>query len=99
MLQSTKLLTAVALVGTAAAHSGWLLRVPVTQPPPRGHHTLAYDLLRGRTVLFGGWDGGRLAHTSQWSRVNWTLRTTASSPPPRCGNALAADLSRGRVVL
>jgi len=97
--QAVQFLIAVALAGSAVAQTGWSQLLPATQPPPRGFHAIAYDLLRGTTVMFGGWDSAPLADTWEWAGVNWSPRLTANSPSPRCCNALAFDLSHGRIVL
>jgi hypothetical protein len=82
----------------------WLQRAPAQSPPPRSLHALAYDLLRGRTVLFGGsasitFPPAPYADTWEWDGAGWTQRTPAQSPPARSGHGLAFDLVRGRTVL
>ena len=77
----------------------WTKMVPVTSPPARSGHALAYDQRRGKVVLFGGDNWGALSDTWEWDGVTWTQRTPASAPPARAGHALAYDSARGRVVL
>ena len=32
---------------------------------------MAYDSARGKTVLFGGWDGHRATDTWEWNGQRW----------------------------
>jgi hypothetical protein len=70
-----------------------------TSPDPRWGHALAFDPLRGRTVLFGGLGLARyFADIWEWDGGNWTQRAPANTPPARQLHALAHDLG-GRAVL
>src|SRR5262252_8825081 len=61
---------------------------------------LAFDLIRGRTVLFGGSNrSAQFADTWEWDGTIWTHRLPASTPPARVLHAMAYDLARGRTVL
>jgi len=82
-----------------AAQGGWVQRLPIHSPPPRGWHCLAYDVARGVHVLFGG--GGAAMHddTWEWNGLDWSQRTPATVPPRRSGHAMTYDLNRGRVVM
>src|SRR5262249_3881072 len=84
--------------------TSWAPRGPANPPSARDGHALAYDLARGRTVLFGGvissvLSSVLLADTWEWDGVNWTQRFPAQSPPARAGHALASDVIRNRTVL
>src|SRR5262245_48220069 len=80
--------------------TAWTRRAPATMPPARAGHALAFDLARGRAVLFGGGNvTGALADTWEWDGTNWTQRFPAQSPPARSGHALASDIIRNRTVL
>src|SRR5262249_6309888 len=71
-----------------------------TNADPRAGHALAFDMLRGRTVLFGGTNlSSALADTWEWEGTRWTRRAPANTPPARRGHALACDLARGRTLL
>ena len=89
--------------GAVAAASDavvWVLKTPVTSPPAREGHAMAYDSARGRVVLFGGTDGnGPLGDTWEWDGHSWVQRTPATSPTARYGHAMAYDSARGHVVL
>jgi len=78
----------------------WTALGPANSPSARRYHAIAYEIKRGRTLLFGGQDAStRLADTWEWDGTNWTQRSPATSPPPREQHAIAYDSLRGRVVL
>jgi hypothetical protein len=75
-----------------------------TQDRPRtvGHH-MAYDVARGRTIVFGGSDnvgsGGVLDQTWEWDGITWRRRLLSSTPPRRTGGLAAYDAIHHRVVV
>jgi len=78
----------------------WRAVTPVTSPPKRFGHAMAYDGARGRVVVFGGsGDLGELADTWEWDGSTWIARAPATSPPAREYGAMAYDAVRGRAVL
>jgi hypothetical protein len=94
------LLTVIAVAANAVAQVGWTHINPATRPPARGYHSIAYDAVRGVTVLFGGSDGVLpLGDSWEWNGVNWTQRVTSVTPTARYAHALAFDITRARVVL
>lgn len=52
--------------------TSWLQRTPSSAPTPRGDTDLAYDRVRGVTILFGG--GGQVDDTWEWDGQDWTQR-------------------------
>src|SRR5262249_50025965 len=72
---------------------------PSTNADPRSGHALAFDMLRGRTVLFSGLSNVILADTSEWDGNSWTHRAPLNTPPARNSHALAFDVARGRTLL
>ena len=73
-------------------------QVATTGPSPRRPISLAYDSARGKTVLFGGWDGvTSLSDTWEWNGSTWTQVAT-TGPSPR-QTSLAYDSARGVTVL
>jgi hypothetical protein len=60
---------------------------------------MAYDSARGRTVLFGGYDGSQLGDTWEWDGSSWTQVFTPSAPAARSSVAIAYDVASRRVVL
>src|SRR5262249_1313076 len=79
--------------------TNWTQRFPAQSPPARRLHALASDIIRNRTVLFGGFSSAMLGDTWEWDGVNWLQRAPLSSPPARCAHSLAFDLLRSRTVL
>ena len=65
----------------------------------RYSHAQAYDAVRNRVVVFGGWGSEPSDETWEWDGIAWTQRSPPVSPPPRGGSAIAFDSARGRVVL
>jgi hypothetical protein len=82
--------------------TSWLRRTPATSPSPRRSAPLAYDLVRGRVVLFGGYVGGNpgvSGETWEWDGTQWQQRFPTSSPPARYEAQMVYDLQRGVCVL
>lgn len=78
----------------------WEKRNPVTSPPARSNHMMAFDPQRGVTVLFGGTSPtGNLNDTWEWDGTNWTQRQPVNSPGARHGASITYDSGRGVVVL
>ena len=70
-------------------------------PLARSGHSMAYDVARARTVMFGGWDanGTPLGDTWEFNGTTWAQVTTALAPAPRLWTAMAYDIARGTTVL
>jgi hypothetical protein len=66
-------------------------------PPARYLHSMAFDKVQNRTVMFGG-HGFRREFFS-WNGASWTLYQTLLDPEPRIGNTIAFDSSRNTLVL
>ncbi len=80
--------------------SQWTERTPAHSPTARTSETMAYDVARQRTVLFGGWDGTNdLDDTWEWDGVDWVASTPAHRPPARDAHRMAYDSVRGCIVL
>src|SRR5262249_8951846 len=63
--------------------SNWTQQSPATSPSARTFHAMAYDLVRQRTVLFGGWDmvlNFFLSDTWEWDGSNWVARGLGPLP-------------------
>ncbi|MCA9257158.1 MAG: hypothetical protein KDA33_16035, partial [Phycisphaerales bacterium] len=70
--------------------------------PPLVAHTMAYDSLRERVVLFGGLGpNGYSNETYEWDGATWTLAHAGgpTAPSPRADAAMAFDSIRGVTVL
>ncbi len=72
------------------------------RPSSRISVGLAFDPVRGETLLFGGLSnvnsGVFFADTWAWNGTSWTQRAT-SGPPGRRSGAMAYDEARGAMVL
>lgn len=84
--------------------SGWTQRTTGTTPPARFGHDVAYDPIRQRVVLFGGFQGPglpRLGDTWEWNGVTgtWTQVTVAMAPTARSGHRMTWDPVRQHIVL
>jgi hypothetical protein len=73
-----------------------------TRPSHRVAPGTAYDVARGRLVMFGGVafpDQEPLGETWEWDGRRWYLLTPALAPSARVGPVMAYDAGRRRVVL
>ncbi len=78
----------------------WEQRFPEISPPPRISHAMAYDEVRGVTVLFGGSDQQIIFNdTWEWDGEKWELRYPQISPPARCCHQMYFDSDTGKVRL
>jgi hypothetical protein len=80
----------------------WTEKKPVTSPPARAGHMMAYDEKRGVVVLFGGEDKAGtyfFNDTWTWDGETWTLHTPASYPAGRRGGQLFYDPQSEKVIL
>jgi hypothetical protein len=73
-------------------------------PPGRHFHTLAYDSVRGKLVMFGGRIGRdvpplrTLGDTWEFDGNHWT-QAVVPGPSPRGGSCMAFDAARNQMVL
>lgn len=79
----------------------WQQALPTELPPARDLAALAYDSVRGVTVLFGGRADtySFLQDTWEWSNGEWAQRFPSTSPSARSAHAMAYDSARGRTVM
>lgn len=82
--------------------AGWQRLTPTTEPPPRGHASLAFDASVDEMVLYGGvapeWNGPALNDTWIFSNGTWT-NVSAHDPPPSRGAEIAYDARDGYLLL
>jgi hypothetical protein len=82
----------------------WQELAPTGTPPSaRTNHTVVYDPVRDRLVLFGGDDGGT-ARDDVWELTlggtpAWNLLTPTGTPGPRHSHAAIYDPARDRMVV
>lgn len=79
----------------------WSQASPSISPPPRDFTAMAYDSVRGVSVLFGGRDENHdsLGDTWEWDGINWIEYTPVNSPTARTNHVMAYDTAREYVVL
>ena len=92
----------------AAAPGTWTNRTVATasRPPGRKYHAMAYDPVRRKVVLYGGFSDGGVAGapatalSDTWEMDadtgNWTEVLVTSAPGPRYSSAMAYDAGGGR---
>lgn len=72
----------------------------VQSPSARSNAAMAYDPVRQRCVMYGGYDGsGALADTWEFDGTHWQLMSTTGGPPARYSANLAFDAGSSRLVL
>ncbi|MFH2007580.1 MAG: kelch repeat-containing protein [bacterium] len=77
----------------------WVEVTPASSPPERYAHSMAFDAVRGRTVLFGGYhQGAYRPGTWEYDGATWTNAAPAASPSARVGMQLAFHEAEGAVV-
>jgi Immunoglobulin I-set domain len=87
----------------------WVKRNPANRPPPTSNFGIAYDSLRGKTVLFGGYkdtppnyQNGFEVITNdvwEWDGNDWAKITPPTSPPARLNPSMCFDSTRGEVLM
>ncbi|MFK7742818.1 MAG: kelch repeat-containing protein [Planctomycetota bacterium] len=80
----------------------WTNVTPVIGPSPvaRWGCHMAYDLVRGVSVLYGGWSGAGFTNdTWEWNGASWIQVQTNNIPAGRDRFGLCYDLQRSRCVL
>ena len=70
--------------------------VSLTNPAPQAReaHSMGYDSVRGRVVMFGGLDGSSLGDTWEFDGLDWENVTPPSNPQARYSAALVSLGSR-----
>ncbi len=77
----------------------WQQVHPMTTPGGRTSHGMAYDALRGETILFGGGNFGGLSEdTWAYDGLTWSKKAVAG-PSPRGSHRMAYDSWRGLVMV
>lgn len=79
--------------------ANWSKKSPQTSPGGRQLAGMAYDSIRGQTILFGGVGIGLLADTWIWDGANWTRQSPAKSPIQRADFSMAYDSGHDQIVL
>jgi len=82
--------------------NSWMNMNPPIAPPARYGHTLVYDELRNKIILFGGW-GYNGFYNDTWTYDillnNWTKTNPQSAPLPRMDHTMIYDSSHDDLIL
>ncbi len=76
--------------------------LPTTRPSPRYDHSMAYDAINNKVVLFGGYDGSNYDDTWEYNTVTHTWYgpyLPTRRPPGGFGHSMAYDSTNNRIVL
>ncbi len=65
-------------------------------PSRAGGHTMSYDAIHQKVVLFGGFPGNE---TWLWNGTHWQVQSPAAVPHGRVGQSMAYDWSKGNTVI
>lgn len=85
----------------AQSTASWVMLRPISSPPARESHAMAYDNDRGNLVLFGGRGSNEIFDdTWVWDGETWQYILPVAQPPsPRIDHAMVFDAARHRVLL
>lgn len=109
-------LAACCIVGlehaSAQREPSWVQQTPTTSPAERTGHAMAFNVLRGSTMMFGGLNTGYVAQNDTWEwvgfnpqspappfRGTWTDRSATTRPSVRYGHAMVWDDARDVITL
>lgn len=68
-------------------------------PQARYYHAMTYDVLRSRTVMFGGQDGNNhFRDTWAWNGTSWT-QLSSTGPAARANHGMVYDVEKDSIVL
>lgn len=77
----------------------WELQTPVASPPTRAGASMAYDPVRQKMVMWGGWNGGRDVLTWEYDGSNWLSFSPANHPVGRDKHVMVYDAQLDMLVL
>lgn len=85
------------------SQDAWTRLTPVSSPPARSFHAIAYDTESDRIVIFGGRGNSSTTLGDTWSydynTNRWTGMRPPFAPPPRFDAAATYDKRLDRIVL
>src|SRR5258708_23024947 len=84
----------------ASAAAVLALLLPAHVQAATSNAAMAYDTVRGVSVLYGGSTVTAVnADTWEWDGASWNHRSPATSPPPMSDAAMVYDSARARMLL
>jgi N-acetylneuraminic acid mutarotase len=87
--------------------NNWTEMTPSNSPPARAEHSMCYDSINDRIIMYGGFDllkyeNNQTFFDDTWAydynTNTWTEMSPSTSPPPQSTNWLAFDSESGKVV-
>jgi N-acetylneuraminic acid mutarotase len=85
------------------ATNTWTNQSPSSSPTPRDMHSMAYDSVAHKMVIFGGAKLNSNVNSETWlydvATNTWTNPNPSPKPSYRWGHVMAFDASQGKVVL
>lgn len=84
----------------ASTGDNWTQRGPAPTPPVRESPNLVHDPIRGRLLMFGGWENVSVPSGDTWALdgSSWRRIDTPTPAPPLTWYAAAFDSRRARAV-
>ena len=80
--------------------SDWLDVTPATSPAPRFRTASAFDTVRNRLVMYGGYDNAQVfAETFEFTGDEWTQIPTGNMPPNMTEAYTGYDATRKKLVV
>ena len=88
--------------------NNWTEMAPSNSPPARAEHSMCYDSINDRIILYGGFDMLKYENNLtffddtwayDYNTNTWTEMSPSANPPPQSTNWLAFDSESEKVVL
>jgi cysteine-rich repeat protein len=79
--------------------TNWQRIATIGSPSKRSGAMIAFDAVRSRIVLFGGFGGSSLDDTWEYDGVSWVEQQPSNHPPAFSGAAMVFDPIINRIVL
>jgi hypothetical protein len=77
----------------------WEQREPAASPPTRASASMAYDPVRQKMVMWGGWNGGRDVLTWEYDGSTWRSFSPPNHPMGRDKHVMVYDAQLDKLVL
>ncbi len=84
------------------SNDGWIQLAPVHSPGPRAYHSMTYDPIGQRVLLFGGFEftAGAFNDIWAWDGADWTrLDTTPIAPLARQAHGATCDTAHDQLLV
>ncbi len=100
-MRYTACIFASILTFSATAQVDWTSLTPTASPSARSKTRIAFDVVNGKLLMFGGRDQGAVTLDETWSfdGATWTQLSPVNSPPGRWQHTMVTDFLRARIVV